>query len=159
LDAHGVHGEQAGEHAAHEDLGVGEVDELQHPVHERVAEGDQRVDRAQSQSIEGLGTELVFQTVEAVVDDESLRTERRAPKRPPFIVSCRLPGQGLLVVVVEAPTVMLVDGPTVVVVSGGLSAVMVSDGAMAPPFTSNTKNCVEPMLPVFSNLIVFEMPS
>ena len=48
-----------GEDADHEDLGVGEVDEPQHAVDERVAEGDQGVDRAERQPVDRLGPELV----------------------------------------------------------------------------------------------------
>ena len=39
---------QRGERAVHEDFGVREVDELQDAVHHRVAERDERVDRAEA---------------------------------------------------------------------------------------------------------------
>ena len=42
----------ADERADDEDLGVGEVDELQHAVHHRVAEGDQRVHESQDDAVE-----------------------------------------------------------------------------------------------------------
>src|SRR3972149_1118448 len=40
------------EGAHHEDLRVGEVDELQHPVHHGVPEGDESVHEAQDESVE-----------------------------------------------------------------------------------------------------------
>ena len=42
----GVHHEEAAERAGHEHLAVGEVDQLQNAVDERVAEGDERVHRS-----------------------------------------------------------------------------------------------------------------
>lgn len=44
---------------------MGEVDEPQHAVHERVAQGDQRVDGSQRESVDRLSPELVNQATEA----------------------------------------------------------------------------------------------
>ena len=71
----GVHGEEAGEDAHHEDLGVGEVDEPQDAVDQRVAEGDEGVDGAERQPVDRLGPELVPQTGEAGVDGRLLAGE------------------------------------------------------------------------------------
>ncbi len=52
---HGLEGEEhlhAHEGAHHEDLGVGEVDELEHTVHHGVPERDQGVHEAQDQAVE-----------------------------------------------------------------------------------------------------------
>ena len=67
-DAEAVHGEQGGEHPDHEHLGVGEVDEPQDAVDQRVAQGDQRVDGAEGQAVERLRPELVDEAGEAGVD-------------------------------------------------------------------------------------------
>ena len=64
LDPEAVEGEQRGEDPDHEDLGVGEVDEPQHAVDQRVAEGDQGVDRAQREAVKRLRPELVPQAGE-----------------------------------------------------------------------------------------------
>ena len=48
------HGREiAGKGADHEDLAVGEVDHAQDAVDHRVAQGDQRVDAARAQPVEG----------------------------------------------------------------------------------------------------------
>jgi hypothetical protein len=51
---------------------VGEVDEAQYAVDQRVAKGDERVDRAERQAVEGLCAELVLQAGEAVLDVDLL---------------------------------------------------------------------------------------
>src|SRR5438874_566130 len=43
----------ADERAHHEDVAVGEVEELQYPVDERVPEGDERIDAAERQRVDG----------------------------------------------------------------------------------------------------------
>ena len=55
---HGQHAE-ADERADHEDVAVGEVQQLEDPVHHRVAEGDQRVDAAVRDPGHELGDEEV----------------------------------------------------------------------------------------------------
>jgi hypothetical protein len=47
---------------------VGEVDEAQYAVDERVAEGDEGVDGAEGQAVDRLRPELVTQAGEAGVD-------------------------------------------------------------------------------------------
>ena len=49
-EGHG-HDPHRHEGADHEDVAVGEVDQLDDPVDHRVAEGDQRVDRAERQDV------------------------------------------------------------------------------------------------------------
>src|SRR5207248_478638 len=44
---------EADERAHHEDVAVGEVEELQDPVDERVPEGDERIDAAERQRVDG----------------------------------------------------------------------------------------------------------
>ena len=51
--------EIAGEGAQHVDVAVREVDEAQHPVHHRVAERDEGVDRAERQPVDQLLEERV----------------------------------------------------------------------------------------------------
>ena len=46
--------EVAGERAQHVDVAVREVDEAQHAVHHRVAEGDERVDGAEREAVDEL---------------------------------------------------------------------------------------------------------
>ncbi len=56
------------EHAEHEDLGVREVDEAQHAVDERVADGDEGVDRAVGQAVDGECPEVPSQGAEVEPD-------------------------------------------------------------------------------------------
>ena len=65
VDAEPVHREERGEDPDHEDLGVREVDEPQHAVDERVAQGDQCVDRPKREAVHGLAPEGVVQTLDA----------------------------------------------------------------------------------------------
>ena len=67
-DAHGVDAEDRGVDPEREDLGVGEVDQAQDAVDERVAEGDQRIDRAERQPVDRLGKELVIEGAEVKLD-------------------------------------------------------------------------------------------
>ncbi len=48
------HDEVAGEGAKHEDFAVGEVNQLEDPVDHRVAEGEEGIDAAGGQSVDGL---------------------------------------------------------------------------------------------------------
>jgi len=51
---------------------MGEVDEAQHPIDQRVSEGDEGVDRAEREAVERLSAELLDQATEAGVDWSSL---------------------------------------------------------------------------------------
>ncbi len=53
--------QSSGEGAVHEDFGVGEVDQLQDAVDHRVAEGDERVDRAVGETGDGELEEVIEQ--------------------------------------------------------------------------------------------------
>jgi hypothetical protein len=47
---------------------VGEVDEAQHAVHQRVPEGHEGVDGADGQAVDGLGPEVVDEAAQVEVD-------------------------------------------------------------------------------------------
>src|SRR6185369_13238443 len=54
-DAAGIDGHEAGEGAEHEDLGVGEIEPVEHAQHQRKADRDQRVHAAHDEAVQDLG--------------------------------------------------------------------------------------------------------
>ena len=63
----------AGERAEHEDVAVREIDEPQHAIHHRVAERDQRVDRAQRKAVDDLLAEITEAHAEYLLTTPSNR--------------------------------------------------------------------------------------
>jgi hypothetical protein len=81
---HAEHGPRA-EHCPrshHEDLGVGEVDQFQHPVDQRVPEGDERVDGALRQPVDGVLSEIGDQVVHGGSKYDGVRPETMPPPAP-----------------------------------------------------------------------------
>ena len=95
-----VDDDEAAERAGHEDLAVGEVEQLQHAVDQRVAEGDQRVHRAAGQPQQDVRGDLMQvahserpstglrQTTGL---DDAVAATRRAHEGAPHVGSGRAP--------------------------------------------------------------------
>ena len=72
----GREGEVADVRADHEDLAMGEVQELQDPVHHRVADGDQAVDTPERQPGHELIEEVAPRQLEVLEVAEELKSPR-----------------------------------------------------------------------------------
>ncbi len=81
--------EEAGERAHHEDVAVGEVDQLDDPVDHRVAEGDESVDEPELQPIQDVLEK--YDRVPDQVADEDIGGQNRQDDEEPVAH----PGEGV----------------------------------------------------------------